>query len=72
MNDRLDAVEKKIADLEQSVPREVDEWRKLHKVIINFKHTTCIGNQYQMINDTPAFAQSGDKNIFITLILQDE
>ena len=34
MNDRLDAVEKKIAELEQSVPREVDEWRKLHKVII--------------------------------------
>ena len=33
MNDRLDAVEKKIAELEQSVPREVDEWRKLHKVI---------------------------------------
>ena len=33
MNDRLDAVEKKITELEQSVPREVEEWRKLHKVI---------------------------------------
>ena len=32
MNDRLDAVEKKIQDLEQSIPEEVEEWRKLHKV----------------------------------------
>ena len=32
MNDRLEVVEKKINELERSIPQEIEEWRKLQKV----------------------------------------
>ena len=32
MNDRLEVVEKKINELERTIPQEIEEWRKLQKV----------------------------------------
>ena len=34
MNDRLEVVERKINELERTIPEEIEEWRKLHKVLL--------------------------------------